>query len=149
MRAVVQRVARASVTVDGLVVGAIERGLLVLLGVAAQDPPGCEALLARKLALLRVFPDEQGKMNRSVEDTNGEVLVVSQFTLFGDARSGRRPSYASAAPAELGRALYADLVRELRERGVRVETGTFQAHMIVELTNDGPVTILIDSKKQF
>lgn len=150
MRAVVQRVRGARVTVGDEVVGAIDRGLLVLVGVAADDAPGDVQYVASKVRQLRVFDDDAGKMNRSVEEVGGAVLVVSQFTLYGDCRKGRRPSFDQAAPVPHARALYEDLVRRLREDGgVRVETGAFQARMTVELVNDGPVTLLIDSRKQF
>ena len=147
MRAVVQRVARASVTVDGQVIGAIDRGFLVLLGVADGDPAGCEELLARKLALLRVFPDEQGKMNRTLIEAGGALLLVSQFTLLGDTSKGRRPGFDLAALPEEARTLYEQAVGRLRAKGLTVETGLFGAHMQVELLNDGPVTFLLDSRR--
>ncbi len=149
MRAVVQRVSSASVRVDGAVVGAIDRGLLVLIGIARDDGPADIKGLAAKIADLRIFEDDDGRMNRSVRDTGGAVLAVSQFTLYGDARRGRRPSFDGAAPADTGRLVFDDVVRELRQAGLRVETGIFQAHMQVELVNDGPVTILLDSRKLF
>ena len=149
MRAVIQRVARARVTVDGAVVGAIERGLLALIGVAQDDGPVDIRYVAGKIRDLRIFEDEQGRMNRSLADTGGAVLAVSQFTLYGDTRKGRRPSFDHAAPADAGRVLFDALVAELREAGVEVETGTYRAHMQVELINDGPVTILVDSRKAF
>jgi D-tyrosyl-tRNA(Tyr) deacylase len=149
MRAVIQRVSRAQVTVDGTVRGAIENGLLVLVGVAADDGEADLAYLAEKTAGLRVFEDDAGKMNRSVEDIGGALLVVSQFTLFGDVRRGRRPSFDHAAPPQLADALYQRYVELLRGKGLQVETGVFQAMMKVELVNDGPVTILLDSKKLF
>lgn len=149
MRAVLQRVATARVRVDDEVVGAIGSGLLVLIGVASDDGPPDVAYIAGKIREVRVFEDGEGKMNRSLEDVDGEALVVSQFTLYGDCRKGRRPSFDAAAGLELGRALYDDVVRALKAAGVRVQTGTFQAHMLVELVNDGPVTILLDSKRQF
>ena len=149
MRGVVQRVTGAKVTVDGRVTGEIGAGLLVLLGVEAGDGPADVQYLAGKIRDLRIFPDEAGKMNRSVLDRQGAVLVVSQFTLSGDARNGRRPSFASAAPPEIARALYEEVVRELKTSGLRVETGEFQAMMQVALVNDGPVTILLDSRKTF
>ena len=129
--------------------GAIERGLLVLLGVGADDEASDVSYLAEKTAGLRIFEDAEGKMNLSVEDVGGAVLVVSQFTLFGDARRGRRPNFSAAAPPALAEALYKDYVEQLRRRGLKVETGVFQAMMRVELTNEGPVTILLDSKKAF
>ena len=149
MRAVVQRVSEARVRVDGQVVGEIARGLLVLLGVSGQDTAADVTYMASKIRGLRIFPDEQGKMNRSVEDIQGAVLLVSQFTLYGDARGGRRPSFIQAAPPDTAKALYEDAVRELRAAGVPVETGVFQADMQVELINDGPITLLLDSSKQF
>ena len=149
MRAVVQRVSRAQVTVESEMVGAIGPGLLVLLGVAKQDDESDAAYLVQKTAGLRIFQDEGGKMNAPVADAGGEVLVVSQFTLFGDCRKGRRPSFDQAAAPEKADALYQRYVGGLRAEGLRVETGVFQAMMQVELTNDGPVTILLDSKKVF
>ena len=149
MRAVVQRVASAKVTVDDRVTGEIAAGLLVLLGVEQGDGPPDVQYIAAKVRDLRIFPDDAGKMNRSVLDERGAVLVVSQFTLSGDARNGRRPSFASAAPPEIARALYEEVVRELRAGELRVETGEFQAMMQVALVNDGPVTILLDSRKTF
>ena len=149
MRAVIQRIARASVSVDGRVAGEIGAGLLVLLGVGKTDNPESASYLAEKIANLRIFSDEAGKMNRSVHDTAGSALVVSQFTLYGDTRGGRRPSYIQAAPPEEANRLYQEFVRSMRSLGVMVETGVFQAHMQVELVNDGPVTILLDSEKAF
>ena len=149
MRAVVQRVASAKVTVDARVTGEIGAGLLVLLGVEQGDGPADLQYITAKIRDLRIFSDEAGKMNLSVLDTKGAVLVVSQFTLSGDARNGRRPSFATAAPPQIARALYEDVVRELKASGVRVETGEFQAMMQVALVNDGPVTILLDSRKTF
>ena len=149
MRAVVERVSRAEVRVDGVAVGAIGKGLLVLLGVGQDDGDADASYLADKTAGLRIFQDDEGKMNRSVEDIGGSVLVVSQFTLFGDCRKGRRPSFAAAAPPGEADALYQHYVSLLRERGLTVETGVFQAMMKVDSVNDGPVTILLDSKKVF
>lgn len=149
MRAVVQRVTQACCRVQGHTTGEIGLGLVVLLGVGRNDTVQDAAYLAEKTATLRIFPDEQGKMNRSLLDVGGAALVISQFTLYGDARGQRRPSFVQAAPPEEGRRLYEEYVRALRELGVRVETGVFQAHMQVELTNDGPVTILLDSEKKF
>jgi D-aminoacyl-tRNA deacylase len=149
MRAVVQRVTSARVTVSERVTGEIAAGLLVLLGVEQGDGPPDVQYIAAKIRDLRIFPDEAGKMNRSLLDQHGAVLVVSQFTLSGDARNGRRPSFASAAPPEIARALYEEVVRELQASGLRVETGEFQAMMQVALVNDGPVTILLDSRKTF
>jgi D-aminoacyl-tRNA deacylase len=149
MRAVVQRVSRARVTVDGRTAGEIARGLLVLLGVANKDQPSDVQYIAGKIRDLRIFPDENGRMNRSVADAKGAILLVSQFTLLGDARKGRRPSYDEAASPAVAQALYDGVAQELRAAGVRVETGVFQADMQVELVNDGPVTILLDSTRQF
>jgi D-tyrosyl-tRNA(Tyr) deacylase len=149
MRAVLQRVERASVTVDGVVSGSIGPGLLVFVGVANEDGPADVQFIAAKVRELRVFPDEHGRMNRSIADTGGSVLVVSQFTLQADCRKGRRPSFDRAAQPALAQALYEEVVRTLREAGLRVATGVFQADMRVELVNDGPVTMLIDSHKTF
>ena len=149
MRAVVQRVTSARVTVGDRVTGEIGPGLLVLLGVEQEDGPADLQYITAKIRDLRIFADDAGKMNLSVHDRRGAVLVVSQFTLAGDARNGRRPSFASAAPPQIARALYEDVVRELRTSGLRVETGEFQAMMQVALVNDGPVTILLDSRKTF
>ncbi len=149
MRVVIQRVNRASVRVGEETVGQIGRGLLVLLGVSPSDGPRDVEYIAGKVRDIRIFEDEQGKMNRSVADVAGSVLVVSQFTLHGDVRKGRRPSFDKAAPPALARQIYEDVVRVLREQGLRVETGSFQAHMQVELVNDGPVTILLDSERTF
>lgn len=147
MRAVIQRVTSASVTVDGRVAGKIGAGLLVLLGVSRTDNPESAAYLAEKIASLRIFSDEAGKMNLSLLDIGSSALVVSQFTLYGDTRGGRRPSFLQAAPPEEASRLYEEFVRSMRALGVAVETGIFQAHMRVELVNDGPVTILLDSEK--
>jgi D-aminoacyl-tRNA deacylase len=149
MRAVVQRVVQARVTVAADVAGEIGAGLLVLLGVTHEDGPSDVAYIAGKIADLRIFEDGDGKMNRSVLDVGGAVLVVSQFTLCGDCRKGRRPSFDAAAPPATARQLYEEVVRVLGERGLTVRTGVFQAHMQVELTNDGPVTILLDSDRMF
>lgn len=149
MRAVIQRVSRAEVTVDGERVGRIERGFLVLLGVAADDQRADVIATATKIVGLRVFEDEGGKMNLSLADVGGTVLVVSQFTLLGDCRTGRRPSFVAAAPPELANALYQEFIAEVRGQGISVETGRFQADMQVSLVNDGPVTLLIDSRKLF
>ena len=149
MRAVLQRVSRARVTVEDKFTGEIGAGLLVLIGVGRDDSPAVASSMAERIVNLRIFNDEQGKMNRSVVDISGAILAVSQFTLYGDARGQRRPSFIQAAPAEQGKALYEEFVRALRSLGVRVETGAFQAHMSVELINDGPVTILLDSDKTF
>lgn len=149
MRAVVQRVKRASVSVSGSVESAIGPGLLVFVGVAADDGPEDVQYIASKVRDLRIFPDDAERMNRSVVDTAGAVLVVSQFTLQGDCRKGRRPSLDGAAAPALARPLYEDVVRQLRESGLTAATGVFQAHMEIELVNDGPVTMLLDSKKGF
>lgn len=149
MRAVVQRVSRASVTVDGDVVGEIARGFLVLLGVAEDDTQDDVIYLANKVAGLRVFEDDAGKMNLSLADVGGALLIVSQFTLLGDCRKGRRPSFVRAADPTKADALYGSVVAELRGQGFVVETGRFQQHMDVELVNDGPVTLLLDSRKAF
>ena len=149
MRAVVQRVSRASVKVDGELIGQIAEGLLVLLGVGQEDSEPDAAYLAEKVAGLRIFEDDAGKMNRSVVDVDGAVLAVSQFTLFGDARKGKRPSFDDAARPERARELYECFVQRIRGLGLRCETGRFQEMMEVELVNEGPVTILLDSKKLF
>jgi D-tyrosyl-tRNA(Tyr) deacylase len=149
MRTVIQRVSRAAVTVDGAVVGRIGTGLLALVGVAEGDTATDIDYTASKIRDLRVFGDEHGRMNRSVVDIGGQVLVVSQFTLLGDVRKGRRPGFDAAAPPEIAKARYDDLVGRLRDAGLAVETGVFQAHMQVDLVNDGPVTILLDSRRLF
>jgi len=149
VRAVIQRVSRARVAVEGRTTGEIGMGLVVLLGVGKDDSPEAAAYLAEKTAHLRIFADSEGKMNRSLLDCGGAALVVSQFTLYGDARGQRRPGFTRAASPEEANRLYEEYVRVLRGLGVRVETGVFQAHMEVELTNDGPVTILLDSEKVF
>jgi D-tyrosyl-tRNA(Tyr) deacylase len=150
VRAVVQRVIRARVTVDDRVTGAIDHGLLVFVGVSKQDTSADVAAMAAKIRDMRVFEGEAGKpMDRSIVQSGGSVLVVSQFTLYGDMRKGRRPSFDAAAAPPEARDLYEELVRELRASGLTVQTGEFQAMMRVELVNDGPVTILIDSTKQF
>lgn len=149
MRAVVQRVSRASVTVNGEVTGEIEQGFLVLLGVEQDDTQDDVIYLAQKAAGLRVFEDADGKMNLALSDVNGKMLVVSQFTLLGDCRKGRRPSFVNAARPEQANELYQSFVAEVRGQGIEVETGRFQEHMDVELVNDGPITLLLDSKKQF
>lgn len=149
MRAVVQRVSRAKVTVAGQVSGEIGPGLLVLLGVGKQDSAAIAKTMAEKVANLRIFEDAQGKMNLSLLDVKGNALVVSQFTLYGDARGQRRPSFISAGPPELAKLLYEEFSLALRGLGVTVGTGIFQAMMSVELVNEGPVTILLDSDKTF
>ncbi|HYA96391.1 MAG TPA: D-aminoacyl-tRNA deacylase [Terriglobales bacterium] len=147
MRAVVQRVSRARVTFGDEIVGEIGQGLLVLLGVGQSDTDTAADYLASKIAGLRVFDDDAGRMNRAVSEIGGAVLVVSQFTLFGDVRRGKRPSFDAAAPPEQARRLYEYFVEKLRIAGLRCETGRFQEMMLVELVNDGPVTILLDSEK--
>ena len=149
MRAVVQRVRRARVDVEGRAVGEVGPGLLVFLGVGHNDSEKDCDYLAGKIAHLRIFSDEQGLMNRSVLETGGEVLVVSQFTLWGDCVKGRRPSFTRAAPPEKARLLYEHVTRLLREKGLKVATGVFQEMMEVDLVNDGPVTILLDTEKTF
>lgn len=140
---------RAEVRVEGRVVGRIGRGLLVLVGIGATDTPAAAHYLAEKIIGLRVFDDAEGRMNRSLLETGGEILCVSQFTLYGDCRKGRRPSFDRAASSEAARALYEEFLRCLRAAVARVETGEFQAMMEVELVNDGPVTLLLDSEKSF
>ncbi len=149
MRAVIQRVSQASVTVEDKIVGKIAAGLVVLLGVARHDNEADLNYFVEKIINLRIFTDAEGKMNQSLLDISGAMLVVSQFTLYGDARKGRRPSYIDAAEPEKANALYEAFVAQVRARGIRVETGVFQAMMQVQLINDGPVTILLDSKKTF
>ena len=149
MRVVVQRVSRAKVTVENRVTGEIGPGLMILVGVGKEDTPAVAAAMAEKTANLRIFEDEQGKMNRSLLEVKGGALVVSQFTLYGDARGQRRPSFISAGPPELGKKLYEEFCEALRGLGVGVGTGIFQAMMSVELVNEGPVTILLDSEKAF
>lgn len=149
MRAVVQRVSSATVTVAREVVGQVERGLLILLGVAADDTDADLVWLAEKVAGLRLFEDAAGKMNLSVQEVGGSVLVVSQFTLYGDCRKGKRPSFIQAAPPELAQRLYEQFVVELKGHEIPVQTGRFQAQMEVSLVNQGPVTLLLDSRKLF
>jgi D-tyrosyl-tRNA(Tyr) deacylase len=149
MRAVLQRVSRARVTVAGRGTGEIGAGLMILLGVGREDSAAVAASIAEKCANLRIFEDDQGKMNRSLLDVKGSALVVSQFTLYGDARGQRRPSFITAAPPELAKALYEEFCAALRKLDVTVATGIFQATMSVELVNEGPVTILLDSDKTF
>jgi D-tyrosyl-tRNA(Tyr) deacylase len=149
MRVVVQKVSRAKVTVEGRVTGEIGAGLMVLLGVGRDDSAAVAVSMAEKVANLRIFEDGEGKMNRSLLDVKGAALVVSQFTLYGDARGQRRPSFISAAPPEIASALYEEFNTALRALGVSVATGIFQTTMSVELVNEGPVTILLDSDKQF
>lgn len=146
MRALVQRVLEATVEVDGVIVGQIARGLLVFLGVHASDSDANADYLANKVVQLRLFPDSTGKMNLSARDISGEVLVVSQFTLYGNTSKGNRPSYSAAAKPELAVRLYDYFVKTLADKGVRVSTGIFQAHMLVRLINDGPVTVMCSSE---
>ena len=149
MRAVVQRVSRARVTVEGRVTGEITTGLMILLAVSRDDTSVVAGSMAEKVATLRIFEDDQGKMNRSLLDVGASALVVSQFTLYGDARGQRRPSFIAAAPPEQAKKLYEEFCEALRTLGVTVATGVFQAMMSVELINEGPVTILLDSDKTF
>lgn len=149
MRAVVQRVSRAQVTVEGRVTGRIDAGLVILLGVGRDDTSAVAVSMAEKIANLRIFEDEQGKMNKSLLEVSGGALVVSQFTLYGDARGQRRPSFMAAAPPDRAVALYEEFNAALRKLGITVATGVFQTMMSVELVNEGPVTILLDSDKTF
>jgi D-aminoacyl-tRNA deacylase len=149
MRAVVQRVSRARVTVDGGITGEIADGLMILIGVGRDDTSAVVNNMAEKIVNLRIFEDDQRRMNRSLLDVRGSALVVSQFTLYGDARGQRRPSFIAAAPPEQAKKLYEEFSEALRELGVTVATGVFQAMMSVELVNEGPVTILLDSDKTF
>src|SRR5438874_6067821 len=149
MRAVIQRVSRARVTVGGGITGEIAAGLMILLGVGRDDTSAVANKMAEKIANLRIFEDDQRKMNHSLLDVNGSALVVSQFTLYGDARGQRRPSFVAAAPPEQARKLYEEFCEVLRRLGVTVATGMFQAMISVELVNEGPVTILLDSDKTF
>ncbi|MBI2818654.1 MAG: D-tyrosyl-tRNA(Tyr) deacylase [Acidobacteria bacterium] len=149
MRAVVQRVSRAAVRVDGNTVGEIGPGLVVLVGVGGNDTADSAAAMAGKIATLRIFPDEGSKMNRALTEAGGAVLAVSQFTLFGDVRKGRRPSFIAAAPPEVAEPLYEKFLECLRGFGLQVESGVFRARMEVELVNDGPVTILLDTDRLF
>lgn len=146
MRAVLQRVSRAQVAVDDQTVGKIDAGLLVLLAVARTDSPSDADYLAEKISHLRIFEDDQGKMNRSLLDVDGQMLAVSQFTLMGDCRKGRRPSFFEAAGPELGKQLYDHFINAVQNIGVPVATGRFRAHMDVTLTNDGPVTLIVESR---
>jgi D-tyrosyl-tRNA(Tyr) deacylase len=149
MRAVVQRVTRARVTLDGNVTGEIGKGLVVLLGIARDDSPADGAYLAEKIVALRIFDDEHGKMNLSVKDVGGGILVISQFTLYGDVRRGLRPSWIDAAAPEIAEPLYEYFLTEIKKRLGNISTGNFRSMMQVELVNDGPVTILLDSRKVF
>ena len=149
MRAVVQRVSSSKVTVDGNVTGEIKKGLLVLLGVTHEDTSKDEDYIIDKVLNLRIFEDENEKMNLSLKDVEGELLVVSQFTLYGDCRKGRRPSFSTAARPELATKLYEEFIEKSRKEGIVTQTGQFGAHMMVDLTNDGPVTILLESNRTF
>ncbi len=149
MKALLQRVTEASVSVGGEVVGRIGRGLVVLLGVATGDTEKDAQYLAQKTVNLRIFPDEEGRFNLSTQDINGELLVISQFTLLADTRKGRRPSFVEAAPPEEAKKLFSHFVEQVQVTGLKVETGRFQAHMLVEIHNDGPVTIQLDSRDKF
>jgi D-tyrosyl-tRNA(Tyr) deacylase len=149
MRVVIQRVSKARVSVDSRVTGEIGRGLVALIAVGRNDALDTAVSMAEKILRLRIFDDEQGKMNLSLLEVGGALLAVSQFTLYGDARGQRRPSFIQAAPPDLGKALYESFITAAKSFGVPVETGVFQAHMSLELTNDGPVTILLDSDKLF
>jgi len=148
VRALVQRVQSANVTVNGTVTGQIGRGILVLLGITHTDTETEAEYLARKVTHLRIFPDAESKMNLSLVDIKGELLAVSQFTLYGDTQKGNRPSYAEAAPPELAQPLYDHFLDSCRSSGIRVQAGIFQAHMLVELINDGPVTVLCETKSK-
>jgi D-aminoacyl-tRNA deacylase len=148
MKAVIQRVTRASVSVDGQEVGRIERGLVVLVGLATGDTVKDTAYLARKVLEMRIFPDEAGKFNLSALDVKGELLIISQFTLLADTKKGRRPSFVEAAAPEEARTLFEEFVDECCQSGLKVETGRFQEHMLVEIHNDGPVTIVMDSREK-
>ena len=149
MRAVVQRVSSSKVTVDGNVTGEIKKGLLVLLGVTHEDTSKDVDYIIDKVLNLRIFEDENEKMNLSLKDVEGELLVVSQFTLYGDCRKGRRPSFSTAARPELATKLYEEFIEKSRKEGIVTQTGQFGAHMMVDLTNDGPVTILLESNRDF
>jgi len=149
MRAVVQRVSEARVSVDDTVVGEIEKGLMVLLGIGREDTDADLEYLADKIVNLRIFEDKDGKMNISLLDISGELLIVSQFTLYGDCRKGKRPSFIAASRSEAAQAVYEKFIEYCRGYGIKVESGIFQAMMNVEIHNDGPVTILLDSKKEF
>lgn len=149
MRSVVQRVSEASVTIDDKIAGQIGRGLVVLLGIKQGDTEKDASWLAEKIVNLRIFEDDKGKMNLSLADIGGEMLIISQFTLFGDCRKGRRPGFSSAAPPELAEPLYRQFIEKVNNLEIKTATGIFQAEMAVQLTNDGPVTMLLDSEKTF
>ncbi len=149
MRAVVQRVRHASVRIDDSITGQIGYGLVILLGIRAEDTTRDLQWMADKTVNLRIFEDHEGKMNRSLADINAEMLIVSQFTLYGDCRKGRRPGYSNAAPPEIAEPIYNLFIEEIKNRGIKTATGTFRAMMEIELANDGPVTLLLDSEKKF
>lgn len=149
MRAVVQRVVRAGIDISGATTATIGRGLVILLGIQSRDSDTDLRWMADKIIHLRIFPDEAGKMNTSLADTGGEMLIISQFTLYGDCRKGRRPGFSAAATPEIAEPMYYKFIEEVKQRGIRVATGTFQADMAVDLINDGPVTLLLDSEKTF
>ncbi len=149
MRAVVQRVSHASVSIEGEVTGQINSGMVVLLGIRREDQEADLSWLVEKTVNLRIFEDDLEKMNRSLADIDGEMLIISQFTLYGDCRKGRRPGFSAAAPPEIAEPLYLQFVEEVKRKGIKVATGTFQADMKVELINDGPVTLLLDTEKKF
>ena len=149
MRAVIQRVSRAEVVISSTTTASIGKGLAVFLGMGGSDSASDLVWMADKIINLRIFPDENGKMNASLADINGEMLIVSQFTLHGDCRKGRRPGFSAAAPPQVAEPLYNRFIEEVRQRGISLATGTFQAAMAVSLVNDGPVTILLDSEKTF
>jgi D-tyrosyl-tRNA(Tyr) deacylase len=148
MRAVVQRVSQASVTVDGTITGSIERGLLVFLGIGKKDTEKDIAFISEKIVNLRIFEDSTNKMNLSAKDIGGSVLLISQFTLYGDCRKGRRPDFTAAGAPEMAKELYEETIATIKEKGVPVETGVFAAHMDIDSVNDGPVTLILDSKKR-
>ena len=149
MRTVIQRVRSAQVSIEGKVKGAIGHGLVVFVGIGAEDNKKDLQWLAEKIVHLRIFEDDTGKMNNSLTDIKGEMLIISQFTLYGDCRKGRRPGFSTAAPPSIAEPYYHEFVQEIRNKGIQVTTGTFQADMQVELLNDGPVTLLLDSEKKF
>lgn len=149
MRTVVQRVSKAQVSIEGDVKGVIGKGLVILLGIRREDTTKELQWLVDKVVHLRIFEDESGKMNKSLTDIGGEMLIISQFTLYGDCRKGRRPGFSTAAPPAIAEPLYQQFIKEVKAKGITVATGTFQAEMQVELINDGPVTLLLDSEKKF
>jgi D-tyrosyl-tRNA(Tyr) deacylase len=149
MRAVVQRVSTASVSMNKTIIGKIAQGLVILLGIRSEDNRQDAQWLAEKVVHLRIFNDDDGKMNRSLQDIGGEVLIISQFTLYGDCRKGRRPGFADAAPPELAKPLYEEFIAAVQKLQIGVSTGQFQAEMQISLVNDGPVTLLVDSEKKF